>query len=375
LRDIEFKAADGFPLRGNLFEGTGNGPAILISSAAAVPNTIYRHFAGRLVDLGASHVLTYDYRGVAKSAVPRHWKDRLNLKDWGVLDFPAALDELKRIAGPRPIVGIGHSYGGVALGLSNRASELERYTMLASLSGYYRNTAQPCAMYAKMNLLGVPLTIPFGKLPRWGGLGEAVPGTIFRDWARWCRNPNFLFADPAVPEARHFQSQYHCCRWGSPTMSGVRQERWKTCFRAFATRLCMRCGIPLPSQTAHRSVISAFSASTRRQYCGQQSLTGCCMQKFLKVRRCAEKCAQPSLGEFVDVASVNFRHLDKGCTSLDEQLGEQTRLADAEHHRTLMGRCPAILVNWRVEILRFLHEAAKARFAMFNQEPLHEASR
>jgi predicted alpha/beta hydrolase len=223
LRDIVFEAADGFPLRGSLFEGTGDGPAILISSAAAVPDTIYRHFAGRLVELGASYVLTYDYRGVARSAVPRNWKARLNLKDWGVLDFPAALDELKRIAGPRPLVGIGHSYGGVALGLSNRASDFERYTMLASLSGYYRNTAQPCAMYAKMNLLGVPLTIPFGKLPRWGGLGEAVPGTIFRDWARWCRNPNFLFADPAVPEAKHFQSV------AIPLLSvGITDDVWGT---------------------------------------------------------------------------------------------------------------------------------------------------
>ncbi|NTS31557.1 alpha/beta fold hydrolase [Phyllobacterium sp. BT25] len=205
MKDIRFLAADGFPLHGHLYEGGGEGPAVLISSAAAVPDAIYRHFAAHLIDLGASKVLTYDYRGVARSEAPSHWKSRLNLKDWGVLDFPAAVDELRRLSGSRPMVGIGHSYGGVALGLSNRSASFERYALLASLSGYYRNTAQPCAMYAKMNLVGVPLTIPFGKLPKWGGLGEAVPGTIFRDWARWCRNPNFLFSDPAVPEAQNFQ--------------------------------------------------------------------------------------------------------------------------------------------------------------------------
>ena len=223
MRDIGFEAADGFPLHGHVYEGSGDGPAVLISSAAAVPDAIYRHFANYLIEQGASKVLTYDYRGVAGSEGPGRWKGRLNLKDWGVLDFPAALDELRRIADGRPLVGIGHSYGGVALGLSNRSADFERFALLASLSGYYRNTAQPCAMYAKMNLLGVPLTIPFGKLPRWGGLGEAVPGTIFRDWARWCRNPNFLFADPGVPEAQNFKSV------AIPLLSiGITDDVWGT---------------------------------------------------------------------------------------------------------------------------------------------------
>lgn len=206
MQEIAFKAEDGFPLRGNLFSGPGQKPAVLISSAAAVPDSFYRHFANRLLGLGASHVLTYDYRGVAKSQVPKGWKPRLHMKDWAVLDMPAALDELKKASGNKPIVGIGHSFGGVALGLCNRSADFERYVTLASLSGYYRNTAEPFAVFARMNLLGVPLTYPLGRLPKWSGIGEALPGSIFRDWARWCRNPNFLFEDPKVPEARHFSA-------------------------------------------------------------------------------------------------------------------------------------------------------------------------
>jgi predicted alpha/beta hydrolase len=223
MQTIAFQADDGFPLAGTLFAGSGAGPAVLISSAAAVPDGFYRHFANRLLERGASHVLTYDYRGVARSAAPKAWRARLNMKDWGVLDMPAALDELKRVAEGKPIVGIGHSFGGVALGLSNRSAEFERYTTTASLSGYYRNTAQPLAVFAKMNFLGVPLTIPFGHLPRWAGIGEALPGSIFRDWARWCRNPNFLFADPKVPESRYFSSVR------TPMLSiGINDDPWGT---------------------------------------------------------------------------------------------------------------------------------------------------
>jgi predicted alpha/beta hydrolase len=233
MREIAFEAADGFPLRGSLFSGPGQKPAVLISSAAAVPDSFYRHFANRLLALGSSHVLTYDYRGVARSTVPKGWKNRLHMKDWGVLDMPAALDELKKAAGGGPIAGIGHSFGGVAIGLCNRSADFERYTTLASLSGYYRNTAEPFAVFARMNLLGVPLTYPFGKLPGWSGIGEALPGSVFRDWARWCRNPTFLFEDPKVPEARYFPAVkipvlgvgISDDPWGTPKAMGLFLER------------------------------------------------------------------------------------------------------------------------------------------------------
>ena len=206
MRDIAFQASDGFPLHGTMFDGKGTGPAVLISSAAAVPNTFYRHFARQLLDCGASTVLTYDYRGVAKSGTPKGWTTRLGMKDWGVLDFPAAVDVLKRATGDRPLVGIGHSYGGLALGLSNRSSDFARYASLASLSGYYRYTAEPFSVFAKMNFLALPLALSLGRVPKWSGIGEDLPGSIFQDWARWCRNPNFLFGDAKTPESKHFQS-------------------------------------------------------------------------------------------------------------------------------------------------------------------------
>lgn len=68
MRRIEFEPADGWPLAGTLFEGEGNGPAVLISGAAAVPHRFYACFARWLCEGGARTVLTYDYRGIADSA-------------------------------------------------------------------------------------------------------------------------------------------------------------------------------------------------------------------------------------------------------------------------------------------------------------------
>ncbi|MCO4316182.1 alpha/beta fold hydrolase [Phyllobacterium sp. 21LDTY02-6] len=235
MEEISFRAADGFELRGSLFKGTGHKPAVLLSSAAAVPETFYRHFAAFLVENGASHVLTYDYRGVAKSSADKKWRSRLNMKDWGALDLPAALQELSAHANGNRIVGIGHSFGGVALGLNDHSARFDRYATVASLSGYYRNTAEPLAVFARMNLVGVPLTFPLGRLPKWSGIGEALPGSIFRDWARWCRNRNFLFEDAKVPEARFFPTVrtpilsigINDDPWGTPRAIGALMERFE----------------------------------------------------------------------------------------------------------------------------------------------------
>jgi predicted alpha/beta hydrolase len=64
-RTLAFRAADGFPLSGTLFEGGGNGPLVLISSATAVLQRLYFGFAAHLVEQGARGVLTYDYRATA----------------------------------------------------------------------------------------------------------------------------------------------------------------------------------------------------------------------------------------------------------------------------------------------------------------------
>ncbi|MFD2238571.1 alpha/beta hydrolase family protein [Aureimonas populi] len=201
-RNVAIPTKDGLTLVGTFFEGSGNGPAILISSAAAVERRFYRAFAEGLIESGASAVLTYDYRGVGSSK-PR-CRRALHMKDWGVLDLPAALCALKKLAPGKSVVGIGHSFGGVALGLCGVSDQFERYVMVASLNGYYGRTREPLKVYAQMNLLGVPMAMLLGKLPRAVGLGTELPGTIFRDWAKWCRHPEFFFTDPKVPEVSRF---------------------------------------------------------------------------------------------------------------------------------------------------------------------------
>lgn len=219
---LAFAAEDGFPLGGRLFAGDGDGPSVLVSSATGVPQAFYAGFARALVDAGARAVLTYDYRGTGASPRPPGWRARINYKDWALLDFPAALAALERAAPGHGVVGVGQSYGGHALGLSGTADRFERYAMVASMTAYVGNLDDRGA-WARMNLIGVPVSLVFRDTPRWLGTGEPIPGSCFRDWARWCRMRNYFFDDPDLPETARFAEVR------LPMLAiGLTDDRWAT---------------------------------------------------------------------------------------------------------------------------------------------------
>lgn len=198
-RDIHFTAADGFRLKGTLTTGDGSGPLVLISSATATPRGFYQSFAECLVgEHGFGAALTYDYRGTGGSR-HRGMKGRsISMRDWGQIDFPAALDALRAVDPKRPVTGVGQSYGGQALGLCGRHAEFSRYVMVSPMSGYWRGTDEPWKVLLSMNLVGMPAGVLTGTTPRWLGLGMDLPGGVFRDWTRWCRDKDYFFNDPRL---------------------------------------------------------------------------------------------------------------------------------------------------------------------------------
>ena len=129
---------------------------------------------------------------------PEGWNDRINMRDWAHHDMSAAMAFLDRQAPGHPMVGVGQSFGGQALGICGDPGRFERYCMVASLSDYHRGTDTPWRNLVMTNLFGLPVTAVLGRTASWMGLGESIPGTVFRDWTRWCNYPEYFFDDPAV---------------------------------------------------------------------------------------------------------------------------------------------------------------------------------
>ena len=206
---VTIHAPEDWTLRGALFasENTNpEAPVILISAAAAVPHTYYANFARFLIESGAGGVLTYDYRGIAASAGDRKRWRYLQMKDWALLDFPAAAAFLQERFPDSPLIGLGHSYGGQALGLCGIADRFTRYATVATMSGYWRGLDTPKQVWAQTQILGRTVASVLGRVPEAVSPGTTMPGGVFLDWTRWIASPNYFFDDPDLPEKDRFES-------------------------------------------------------------------------------------------------------------------------------------------------------------------------
>ncbi len=201
---VSFPSASGRPLGGTLITGEGSGPCVLISGATAVPHRYYANFARWLVEQGAGAVLTYDYSGIGTSTEANTMKT-VAYRTWMFEDFPAAVDELERVADGRPIVGMGHSFGGHALGLNGTAHRFTRYCTMGTLSGYWRHVGTPVSVWLQAQI-ALPLVAHlFGGIPKALSPGEALPKGVALDWARWMRMPDYFFSDTGLPETAGFK--------------------------------------------------------------------------------------------------------------------------------------------------------------------------
>ena len=205
---IKLRADENWTLAATLFSPARSAsleaPVILISGAAAVPHGFYSAFARHLVINGAAAVLTYDYRGMGASSGDHSKWPELRMKHWALLDMPAAMDFLSMRFPNHPLCGLGHSYGGQALGLLEHSQKFSRYATVATISGYWRLLDEPFGVWFKTQIVGTIIAKLLGRIPKWVGLGDEMPGRIFLDWARWVGNEAYFFDDPDLPQTERY---------------------------------------------------------------------------------------------------------------------------------------------------------------------------
>jgi predicted alpha/beta hydrolase len=187
---MQFAATDGFTLHGTLYEGGAD--AILVASALGVKRRYYDAFAQSAVARGFT-VFTFDYRGIGDSRPKSLRGFHASMHDWGALDLPAAIDQLK---GARSITLVGHSAGGQIPGLAANVNAIDRLVFVAAQAGYYGN-------YPGLHRHSIRVIwhlMPFasrmiGYFPsRALGLGsEDLPTGVATQWATWGRHPQYLF--------------------------------------------------------------------------------------------------------------------------------------------------------------------------------------
>jgi predicted alpha/beta hydrolase len=222
--DFSFPALDGYGLAATLRRpAAGDAKAfVLIGAATAVPRQFYGKFASYLAEDGFA-VLTFDYRGVGGSRPASLRGFPASMRDWAALDLTAAIDFAAREAQGRPLVLVGHSFGGQALGLVPNNAKVARALLVAAQVGYWRLFPPPESyrVYMKLRVVGPAVAHAFGYLPGWFGIGEDLPKGVFLEWAGWCMNPRYLFDDPALETRKNFPN-YH----GAMRAIGLADDKW-----------------------------------------------------------------------------------------------------------------------------------------------------
>lgn len=217
--ELTIPAADGYVLAATTFPA---GPRwVVIGSATAVPRRFYRHIATFLQSRGFS-VLTFDYRGIGGSRPQSLRGFEAYFRDWGALDIRGALLWVRAQMHEKVFL-LGHSAGGQVAALA--AEPVDAMYTVSSQSGYWGLQGGWQKLWVGLHMyLSFPLLSHlFGYMP-WSKLGasEDLPKGVALEWARWCRDPQYLYGDKTLP--LHLYEEFE-----SPVMAvSIADDDWGT---------------------------------------------------------------------------------------------------------------------------------------------------
>jgi predicted alpha/beta hydrolase len=205
-RDLDVCSTDGFRLSARLFSPAGRARGtVVINAATAAPQQYYQRFARFLAGSGL-RTLTYDYRGVGRSAPPTLRGFEASMVQWADRDA-RAIFRLARSEWAEPVALVGHSFGGQLIGLVDELRQSAGALLVGAQLGYYGYwplLARPRLLMIWRALVPAA-TAAYGYLPGKLGLGHDLPYGVAREWARWCSQPGYLLSEQPAARARFAQ--------------------------------------------------------------------------------------------------------------------------------------------------------------------------
>lgn len=206
-------------------EGAGGGPlvvrrwsvggrtpqgAVLVVPAMATRSSYYAAVARWIAEQGWV-AYTFDYQGYGDSATrPSLRGVEADMFTWAG-DAAAVLSWVRQDEPELPVTWLGHSLGGQLLAFAPHA-QVAHAVFVASGTGYWKLSEGKVRVLAPLlwYVAAPALTPLFGYFPgRRIGLVGDLPAPVIRQWAGWCKNPDYLrgahpeleqtFADVRVP--------------------------------------------------------------------------------------------------------------------------------------------------------------------------------
>ena len=181
MKTFQIDTSDGFKIAVTSFgENNATKKIIVISSAIGVKQTFYAKYATYLANKGYL-VFTYDYRGIGDSK-PKKLKDfEAHFTDWADKDFLGLTQYIEEFYPNHEKFLIGHSIGGIMIGLTRAYKVYDKIVTIGSQYGYIKNFHQKDK--PKVNFffrIAIPILSAFyGFFPSQKvGMGEPIPALV-----------------------------------------------------------------------------------------------------------------------------------------------------------------------------------------------------
>lgn len=202
---IELQCADGVELAADWTPAAAACGSVVVAAATGVGRAYYGKFSDYLASRGLN-VLRFDYRGIggSRDAAKRHSFD---MRTWAEQDLVAAIAEAEQRGNGLPVLQVGHSFGGQALGLAPNNITVRALLGISAQSGHWRNWRghYRMKMWATMHLVLPAVSAITGDLPA-GMMGkDPLPRDVVRQWAGWCRGPHYMCDGKGYPLRDGFQ--------------------------------------------------------------------------------------------------------------------------------------------------------------------------
>ncbi len=145
-------------------------------------------------------VITFDYRGIGRSAPASLKGFDVDFRDWARKDLQAVVDKMR--SKTLPLFLLGHSYGGHALGLIDNHQHINAAYFFGTGAGWHG--WMPKAERLRVQLMWhvvAPLITRVQGFLGWSklGMGEDLPLGVYKQWKRWCGFPHYFFDDEQYP--------------------------------------------------------------------------------------------------------------------------------------------------------------------------------
>ncbi len=171
-----------------------NGKVIVIAPAIGIEQGFYHLFACYFSDHGYT-VISFDYRGIGRSAPENLKRYKSTLHEWAVQDVNAVLLYARHHWKKKEIIFIGHCIGGEIIGLAPASQYINRMVLVSTaltcekLWPWHHRVLLKLKKLKSRTLIKIMGYAPGNRLQK----RMAIPRGVAEQMANWCDSDNGLF--------------------------------------------------------------------------------------------------------------------------------------------------------------------------------------